>query len=127
MKVTLSHGAYAELQRRAANRDHVTVASLFDAAPSTLFGMQFQTSSMFPYRQTCGIYSGTGDGGEQRTYCHACSGGGGHIVEGIQHDRNNMIAKIFTKRLPPRFAVSFPANVSVPAAPMRGRIKEVRL
>ena len=32
MKLTLSHGAYAELQRRAANRERIISASLLDPA-----------------------------------------------------------------------------------------------
>lgn len=131
MKWILSHGAAAEMERRA-NRDHVQIpGDPRGLISKTYFGVPIHTSAMFPFPAVCSTCSGTGDGREQSTWCISCAGVGQILVDGMMRDdhanQTMLITRLMPRDRPKAFAISFPATITVPAAPMRGRIKEVRL
>lgn len=131
MKWILSHGAAAEMERRAA-RDHAPDHHDPRAInPRSYLGVPIHTSAMFPFPANCSGCAGTGDGGHQSTWCIACAGTGQIMVDGMMRDDHANQTMLITRRMPASrakaFAISFPTTITVPAAPMRGRIKEVRL
>ena len=131
MKWILSHGAAAEMERRALAESPQMPGDPHGILPRTYFGVPIQTSAMFPFPARCSSCAGSGDGGPLSTWCIACAGVGQVLIDGMMRDDHANQTMLITRRMPadrPKaFAISFPANVSVPAAPMRGRIKEVRL
>ena len=126
MKWHLSASAYHELQRS----ENASLRPGFDLIGNPTFGQWMGTqifeSHLFPYQSTCAQCHGSGDGGETSTWCLSCQGTGGATIDGLGIDHRNK-TYLLAKPLPRRFAISFPTKISVPAAPMRGRIKEVRL
>ncbi|BBC99127.1 hypothetical protein [Sphingobium sp. YG1] len=131
MKWILSHGAAAEMARRSkpiAGTPSETYLRnrLFD----THLGVPIHTSAMFPFPANCSSCAGTGDGREQSTWCISCAGTGQILVDGMMRDDHANQTMLITRQVPGKakaFAIAFPTTLTVPAAPMRGRIKEVRL
>lgn len=132
MKWILSHGAAAEMARRSKPIAGTPAETyLRDRFNLTYLGVPIQTSAMFPFPAVCSTCSGTGDGREQSTWCISCAGVGQILVDGMMRDdhanQTMLITRLMPRDRPKAFAISFPATITVPAAPMRGRIKEVRL
>jgi len=128
MKWILSHGAAAEMERRTQRDRAPKPGDILGAA--TYFGVPIHTSAMFPFPANCSSCAGTGDGREQSTWCISCAGTGQILVDGMMRDDHANQTMLITRQVPGKakaFAIAFPTTVTVPAAPMRGRIKEVRL
>lgn len=83
--------------------------------PNTLFGIPFEFSPLFPMVIDCAACGGTGEGGDEATYCPDCEGAGGHRTEGIV--RNSEQTILMRSALPKKFAPSFPRDIPLPRQP----------
>ena len=97
----------------------------YGIAPPSYAGIQVHKNPMFPYTQPCTKCGGTGDGGEESTYCERCAGQGASRIEGVmtQPENNGMV--VLTSPLPKKFAVRWPASIPVPKRQHPG-IRSVR-
>lgn len=82
--------------------------SLYNTFP--LYG-----SRLFPYDQPCSECGGTGDGGDESTYCQQCIGGGGWTIQGVI---TGQPLTVIRERKPHRFPVR--CTFDVPLRPSRG-------
>lgn len=78
-----------------------------------IFGMKVYPSSAFPYTAACEKCHGTGDGGEEATYCPTCKGQGANRYEGLIDGGPGNITVIVSS-LPKKFQPSWPKSVPVP-------------
>ena len=83
--------------------------------PPTIFGVRYVVNPAFPIEITCGACSGTGEGGDEATYCPKCDGAGAHRTEGMM--RNGAETILMRSALPKRFAPHFPTDIPLPRRP----------
>lgn len=86
--------------------------------PLLFGGIRMRESTFFPFEQACGKCGGSGDGGEEATYCRACKGAGRNRYEGVMQNGEQTI--VITSPLPKAFAVGWPASAPVPVRPSAG-------
>lgn len=104
-------GLIVELERSTA----VIRPDLNRIDPDTIFGVRFVPSPMFPIKTTCSACGGTGEGGDEATYCESCDGAGAHLTEGML--RNSEQAILMRSALPKKFAPYFPTDIPLPRRP----------
>jgi hypothetical protein len=83
---------------------------------NTFGGIPIRSSSLFPYTNACGKCGGTGDGGEQSTYCQNCKGGGQIKYNGTMIQGEQMI--VLVEYYPRKFEPSFPFALPVRPLPV---------
>jgi len=85
----------------------------------SVFGIRFNETSAFPFVSPCTPCNGTGEGNTS-TFCQKCDGAGAIKHEGMMQSGRQTI--LITGHLPRKFDPSFPSDIYVPPAPMRGLI-----
>lgn len=83
------------------------------------FGFPVRTSNHFPFVVACSPCAGTGDGGEDATYCRQCKGGGRIRYEGALVEYGGKMTLI-TVHFDKLFQPSFPFALPVRPLPNRG-------
>jgi len=81
-------------------------------------GMRIEQSRMFPFEQTCSRCNGTGDGGNDSTYCQHCKGAGASKIEGVMTGARDSMC-LLTSSLPKKFPVAWSAG-ALPKRPAKG-------
>jgi hypothetical protein len=127
VKWYLSPTAYHELRDRLARDEHLQPRDHRHSLVRSAMGIDLIESAHFPQHLECDACKGSGSGGKHSTWCLKCTGAGAAMIDGAMVDHAGFRMQLLTRPLPKRFAIPFPPEITVPAAPMRGRIKELRL
>lgn len=86
--------------------------------PSNILrGIPVYSSPLFPYTSECSKCNGTGDGGEESTYCQRCKGQGAQRIEGTMSQGDQLI--LLTSALPKKFPIAW-AAAALPKRPSQG-------
>ncbi|MFN7027855.1 MAG: hypothetical protein ACK4PC_00650 [Sphingopyxis sp.] len=113
-----SHRMLEELRRSTEQLEtpSLNLASL-RSPPTRFMGIEFCPSPHFPVTAECKHCAGTGEGGEEATYCEKCQGRGGYKFEGWIQDRGIQTLIRSRDALPPKFAPYFPREIPLHRGP----------
>lgn len=111
-------GSYGMLQAIELSVPKSDFASLIGNAPvsqpSTLFGIEVHPSPHFPMTVACRECHGSGEGGEEATYCGKCEGRGGFRYDGMMRNGRQTIMIKAGEAVPKKFAPYFPRDLPLP-------------
>lgn len=120
-ELTIGEKLYSNLLKETHEREKdYTPVGMYKM--STAFGgIPIHVSSMFPSEVTCSTCNGTGEGGDEATYCPHCIGTGGYTWLGIIGPRPNyrviQVNMTYTQLVdwhPRKFWPHWPKDVEVP-------------
>ncbi len=116
MDITLSTEMMIELKKQT----HSDIVEQSIGNPLySIMGMSVRASNMFPFIVACSSCNGSGDGGEQSTYCQTCKGGGSLKHNGLVTETVDGPLTAIVSYLPKLFEPSFPFALPMRPLPRR--------
>jgi hypothetical protein len=97
---------FNELRRQMDAAPHNFLNAVLLGLRNSFLGIPIQSSNVFPFSQSCSSCAGTGQGGDEATYCPNCKGAGEVVIEGVVNNSKQITLVVSHK--PPRFQPTFP-------------------
>lgn len=120
-----SHRMLEELRRSTEQLDAPSLnLSSLRSSPTHYMGIEFRLSPHFPMTVECKHCAGSGEGGEEATYCEKCQGCGGRKYEGWMVERGIQTLIRSPDALPKKFAPYFPREIPLHRGPV-ARSREI--
>lgn len=115
-----SHRLIEELMKQSAPVDYASMFGNPMVRRDSFLGIPFRSSPHFPTIVNCSTCDGSGEGGDNSTYCEKCEGRGGFRYDGMMQDRGRTIMIKSADPLPKKFSPYFPREIALIRRPASG-------